>query len=135
MIKYILLIFIFIPVLSMSQVDSNLMTFEGSTDSIRIAKSTLIKVGEKIRSQQDTIQRQQIVIDGLKEQNFLQSVMINKQNDELTLLYTRVEITDGIVDRYKDLIRKEQWYDSTWVHVGSGFLGALVVSIIVNNIK
>ena len=104
-------------------------------DTICVPVKTILLAAEKIKLQGDTIKYQSALINELMKRDTLYKNLINKQSNELQLLYTRVEIADGILDRYQQYIRKEQWHDKTWIHVGTGFFGALVVSIIVNNIK
>lgn len=132
----LLVILLLFPLLSYGQADTlNVAAFERiSNDSITIAKTTLIKAGKTIKLQRDTINHQKNIIGELHNQNQLQSIVLEKTNIELELMIARAEISDGIIDRYQQHVKKERWFDKTWIHVSIGFFGALTTSVIVRNI-
>jgi high-affinity Fe2+/Pb2+ permease len=134
--RYVFVIlFLLLSGIGHSQISNSVNVFPTHGDTICVPKSVIIQAGNKIKAQQDTIRNQRSIIVELNNQRQLQEKLLQKQTDELTLLYSRVEITDGILDRYQKYIRKQQWHEKEWIYIATGFFGALTVSVIVNNIK
>ena len=101
---------------------------------IVVAKSDLVNAANEIRELRDSIARQDAIISEMHTQSSLQSIMLQTQTNELQLMTTRADLSDGIIARYQKYIRKERWYEKSWVHITIGFVGALGTSVIVNNI-
>lgn len=104
-------------------------------DSITVPISSVINAAETIRDQQDTIFRMKNINSELVTQNTLQSIVIIKNESEIELLTTRVAMSDGIIDRYKDHLKTDskRWYEHRVIYFIGGIATAVVSSIIIKN--
>jgi hypothetical protein len=104
-------------------------------DSIKVPVSSVINAAETIRDQADTIFTMKKINSELVTQNTLQSIVIMKNESEISLLTTRVTMSDGIIDRYKDhlMTDSKRWYEHRVIYFIGGIATAVVSSIIIKN--
>ncbi len=106
-------------------------------DSITIPTASIIDAAKTIQSQRDSIAFYKSLTTELYDRTDMYESLVNKQNVEITLLNRRIEISDGIVDRYQTQVKpdRRKWYQEPIVHYVGGVLTTWIASVIVSNVK
>jgi hypothetical protein len=109
-------------------------------DSVLVSTDEIIKAAETIEALRDSVVELNGIIVEMQRSDRLQSMMYDYTTKELELMNQRVNIADGIINRYSIHVNNDsKFVNSNGAHLLFGFAAGLgsayLSSYIYNNIK